>query len=60
VITDIPTKSDFYAMADHMVNEAWEKIAVLAYEYREIDIWNQFYSESEHFTDENIRNIEHY
>lgn len=31
MITDIPTKTDFYTMADHMVNEAWEKIADLAY-----------------------------
>lgn len=60
MITDIPKKSDFYSMADHMVNEAWEKIADLAYEYREIDTWNQFYNGSEYFTDEDIRNIEHY
>ncbi|PAV94236.1 hypothetical protein CJD50_21720 [Hafnia paralvei] len=33
IITDIPTKYDLYTMADHMVNEAWEKITALANEH---------------------------
>ncbi|MFI8035476.1 hypothetical protein ACH8I4_16565 [Acinetobacter sp. ABJ_C3_5] len=33
MILDIPTKEDFYITADHMVQEAWEKVANLAYDY---------------------------
>ncbi|ECH0512556.1 hypothetical protein V3F66_004588 [Salmonella enterica] len=60
MIIDIPTKSDFYTMADHIVNEAWEKIADLAYDYREFDIWNDFYKESEYFSESDVRNTDHY
>lgn len=60
MITDIPTKIDFYTMADHMVNEAWEKIADLAYEHNNVDIWNGFYKDSEHFSESDFRSLEHY
>lgn len=60
MITDIPTKTDFYTIADHMVNEAWEKTADLAYDYRDLDIWNGFYKESEIFSESDVKNLEHY
>ncbi len=60
MITDIPTKTDFYTMADHMVNEAWEKIADLAYDYRDINLWNSYCKTSEFYTESDIKNLEHY
>lgn len=60
MIIDIPTKNDFYTMADHIVNEAWEKVADLAYEFREIDIWNSFHKESKCFSESDASNFEHY
>ncbi|MDU4843633.1 MAG: hypothetical protein E6X49_21190 [Leclercia adecarboxylata] len=60
MITDIPTKTDFYMMADHMVNEAWEKIADLAYDYSGNDIWNGSYRESKYFSESDTNNHEHY
>lgn len=60
MITDIPTKNDFYTMADHIVNEAWEKVANLAYEFREFELWNNFYKESEYFSEPDVRNLDHY
>jgi hypothetical protein len=54
---DIPTRSDFFTMAEHLVNEAWEKIAHLAYDFRELDIWNSCYKESEYFSDSDVRKI---
>ncbi len=47
----ITTKSDFFTMAEHIVNEDWGKIAHLAYDFRELDIWNNCYKESEYFSD---------
>lgn len=41
MVIDIPTKDDFYSSADDMVNEAWEKISHLAYQFYEADITNQ-------------------
>ncbi|MEQ9927016.1 hypothetical protein PJ912_14405 [Pectobacterium colocasium] len=58
MITDIPTKDDFYAMADHIVNEAWEKVAGMAYEHRDIGVSNRFFSESEYFTEKNFIDID--
>ncbi|EKN3342807.1 hypothetical protein ACQ8YR_002630 [Yersinia enterocolitica] len=43
MITDIPTKSDFYAMAAHMVSEAWGKIADLTYDYRGVENLNEYH-----------------
>lgn len=60
MIIDIPTKNEFYTMAEHLVNEAWEKVADLAYEFRELNIWNNFYKESEYFSESDVRNLEHY
>jgi hypothetical protein len=54
---DIPTKSDFFTMAEHIVNEDWGKIAHLAYDFRELDIWNSCYKESEYFSDSDVRKI---
>jgi DNA-directed RNA polymerase subunit RPC12/RpoP len=60
MVVDIPTKNDFFSSADHMVNEAWEKIAVLAHNYYEIERKNLFYEDSEHFTDEDILCLDDY
>lgn len=60
MIIDIPTKEDFYSTADHMVNEAWEKISNLAHEHYEIFSRNQFYERSEHFSDEHIMGLDDY
>ncbi|WP_109372814.1 hypothetical protein [Proteus genomosp. 6] len=60
MIIDIPTKNDFYTMADHIVNEAWEKVTDLAYNFDEFDIWRRFYKEPEYFLGSDIRNLDHY
>ncbi|HEH9404173.1 TPA: hypothetical protein SIA26_001646 [Aeromonas bestiarum] len=40
MITGTPTKDDFYSMASHMVNEAWEIICKLGYPYNKYRIEN--------------------
>ena len=60
MIIDIPTKNYFYTMADHIVNEAWEKIANLAYDFREFGIWNNYYKESDYFSESEVSDLEHY
>lgn len=60
MITDIPTKQDFYSTADHMVNEAWEKVADLSYAFNDLLVWNKFCIESEHFSDDDVVDLEQY
>jgi len=60
MIIDIPTKNDFYTMADHMVNEAWEKIVDLAYDFKDIDFLCELNKNSDTRIDENISNSEKY
>ncbi|MEV9675626.1 hypothetical protein AB9C61_20050 [Escherichia coli] len=58
MITDIPTKTDFYTMADHMVNEAWEKIADLAYDYRDINLCNSYCCLSRYNIQAGVANVD--
>lgn len=60
MILDIPTKEDFYTMADHIVNEAWGKIAELASTLRELDDMNDYYKTSEHLLEASVKNLDHY
>lgn len=50
MILDIPSKEDFYVTADHMVNEAWEKVTNLAFDY----VYFSDYSESSAEEEENF------
>ena len=52
---DIPIKSNFFTMAKHIVKDAWEKIAHSAYDFRELDIRNSCYKESEYFSDSDVK-----
>ncbi len=60
MITDIPTKEDFYDTANHMVNEAWSNIADLAHEYSELIRMNEIYSLPEIHAEDNIVNLKNY
>ena len=60
MITDMPTKDDFYTMADHMVNEAWEKVADLAYDYYNYGVSNDFKTQSSYYDDGDLANLENY
>ncbi len=60
MIVDIPTKSDFFASADHMVNEAWENISMLAHNYFDLEINNHFYLSSRNEYEEFILNLDEY
>jgi len=60
MILDIPNKNDFYTMADHLVNEAWEKVADLAYNFMETEILNGIYKESEYLLESDIQNLDNY
>lgn len=60
MITDMPTKDDFYTMADHMVNEAWEKVADLAYDYYNYGESNDFKTQSSYYDDGDLANLENY
>lgn len=60
MIIDIPNKEDFFNSADHMVNEAWEKIASLAHSYYEMQCQNNFYEFSENFSNDHVLHLDKY
>ncbi|KYQ83490.1 hypothetical protein AWW72_14195 [Acinetobacter sp. NRRL B-65365] len=60
MIVDIPTKLDFYTSADHMVNEAWEKIAQLAHLHYEVANREHFHISKENIYEENKLNLDNY
>jgi hypothetical protein len=53
----MPTKDDFYTMADHMVNRAWEKVADLAYDYYNYGESNDFKTQSSYYDDGDLTNF---
>lgn len=60
MIVDIPSKNDFFTSADHMVNEAWEKIALLAHNYYDIENKNHFYMTSKSLYEKYYLNLDEY
>ncbi len=54
MITNIPSKEDFYATASHMVNEAWENLTSIAHEYIQLQERNEYYVQSEYHNEENL------
>ncbi len=52
---DIPTKSDFFRMAEHIENEDWGKVSHLDYDFRELDARNSCYKEPGYFSDSDVR-----